>query len=293
MNFLKSVEEEITESLKENSFEFLRLGLELVEKFDCQYLGSFQTAMANLGIAIELMLKASIANKSFAFLFKGLPDELSMPLSYPENFSDNSMILAMKLRNQKTIEFDEAKGRFFLLHPQNRQEFGGYLSYAREARNNSVHFYLPRFQKYELDRFVYISLKLFQFLVVGGLFKYKANYLDTKFLQTYNEDRVNRIMTAVKQAKERCKEMGFQAKTSHLEDDDMHYVITCPVCSSDSLLNGYYDTKFTTKDDFGNVTPYREFYADSFECNTCGLKAFDPDEIKLIGIESEYYPDLE
>ena len=123
MRLTTIIKDEIIEKLEENSISFLIAGLDLLEQKlndsnpDSCFL-SVQTIIANLCIAIELMLKTIIARDAFAFLYESLPDELFMELAYPEvcKCKSNSHAIEMQKFNTKykTIDFNKAVERFLL-----------------------------------------------------------------------------------------------------------------------------------------------------------------------------------
>lgn len=292
MSRLDAVKEEITNKLELNAGSYLKIGLELFAKLKKQpnlFLNCNETAIGNLGISIELMLKAVIARKSFAFLFKGIPDELFMMLTYHEVVKGNinPYVIELQSLSYGTIQFNEAISRFYILFPEKKQEFKPYLSLLSAVRNNSVHSCLPKFQEYDLERVTYIALRLAKFLYEEvGMFDYYEFTIDDSFLDSFEEERVLRVKKAIEQAKERGKRQSCSELPVDVNSWD-EYVTSCPVCGSYGVLQGY--TEFEAEPDYDeHYDLFLDFFAESFECEACGLKLNDSRELKLAGMESNY-----
>lgn len=286
---LVQIQQNVVNNLEHSAICFLNVGIELFEKYkkpNYYYFGRPETSIANLGIAIELMLKALIAKKSFAFVFKGLSDEIFMKLTYAESFN-KKQLHSIELHNLevKTIELNEAIGRFYILFPDKRQEFKPYFSFLSGIRNTSVHAYLQTFQRYELLRVAYLALKLVEVLKENDLMNGFDILIQTNFLNEYKEEQVVRVNKAVEEAKNKMKQKDFE-RCSISMDEWEYYEANCPICDSGGILEGY--TEFDASAEDGSYDISLFFFANSFECDACGLQLFDSEELQLVGMEISY-----
>lgn len=286
------IKDEIIEKLEENSISFLIAGLDLLEqklngsKPDSCFL-SVQTIIANLCIAIELMLKTIIARDAFAFLYESLPDELFMELAYPEacKCKSNSHVIEMQKFNTKykTIDFNKSVERFIVIFPETRKVFHSYLSEISQIRNQSVHACIPKATDYYIFYALYTALELYQFLREQGLYEIYPLEIDaSSLLKIYEDDKVTRVKRAIATAQNTIKGKFMDDKEPDVLEDWEHYAIHCPICNAEAIVEGF--TDFDNDDSHIFLT----FYSGSFECYNCGLKLLDIQELKIAGIEITY-----
>lgn len=294
MEDLQTVQDEICNGIEKNAIGYLKSGIGLFNsnKKHNVLFKDFQVIIGILGISVELMLKALIARECFPFLYKGLSTDLLLKLIYPEKITGNFQHHFLKLRtfNSKynSIEFNEAIGIFYIMFPDKVKEFKPYFNSISEERNNSVHAYIPSFQKHDVDRFAYISLKLYDLLRTEKKMFNKYGYsVDTKFISQYDQERILRVKDKIKKSKDKLNNVNRIHKkeiSSNLIDWDNIY-INCPVCGSDAILNG--ETDFL---DNGNESVYcwnLIFRGESFGCDCCGLSLDEYEELELAGIDTE------
>jgi hypothetical protein len=283
----KYLVKEISTSFKKSAIDFFRLGIKdfhSIRKFELPH---FQTAVANLCISIELLFKSIIAEKSIRDLYKNLPQEFQIYLSTPEIIPDASTFrkfsVDLKSSAYKTIEFNECISLFYLFYQDEKQKYRPYLSLLSNIRNSSIHAFLPRFQLYDLSKVAYLCIDLFYFILgAKELLLHKEIKEDNiKFMKDYDSERVERVRKSIDAAKEKAKKLDHTGSMISVDDWNI-FVGTCPVCDSDVLLYGYTDPRYEGEDG------YLDFYADSLECEECGLKLDDFEELKLAGVEIHY-----
>ena len=83
---------EIKNKLAETASGYLKIGVERFHNTISQNYESFQPALGNLSISIELMLKTLIAEKAFSFLYTNLPLELQVKLNYQTSSKINILM---------------------------------------------------------------------------------------------------------------------------------------------------------------------------------------------------------
>ncbi len=282
-----SLIKEITSCYRWSALDFFRLGIKdfhSIRKFEPPH---FQAAVANLCISIELLLKSIIAEKSIRDLYKNLPQEFQIYLSNPEIIPDASSFrkfsIDLKSSAYKTLEFDECVSLFYLFFPNEKQKYRPYLSLLSNIRNASIHSFLPRFQLYDLSKVAYISIDLFYFIVGEKelLLKKEIEEDNIKFMKDYDNARVERVRKSIENAKAKAKKLDHTGSMISVNNWNV-LVGTCPVCDSDVRLYGYTAPTYEGEDG------YLDFIADSLECEECGLKLDDFEELKLAGMEIQY-----
>ncbi len=293
-NFIKYIEDtknDIVLSLENSSKAYYQTGMGLFHELRFKTYLEYQPAVGNLCIAIELLLKAIIAQKAFRYLYANIPLEVQIMLTNPEvienDFNPRKFSIELKsFQKYNTIELNSAISLFYHFFPPKRQEFKPYFSLLSAIRNASVHTALPPFQRYDLDRIAYLATKLFQFTEEEKLIPYFHIFSDEKtqkFINNYNSKRIDRVRKAIENAQNNSKKIKHFGRMIISLDEWDYMVISCPICSSDAIISGYTEDNAGYEDD-----PDLSFYADSIECNECGLELFDSQELELAGIETYY-----
>lgn len=280
----KYLVKEISSSFKKSAIEFFLLGIKEFHNIRKYELPHFQTAVANLCISIELLFKSIIAEKSLRDLYKNLPQEFQVYLSKPEIIPDASAFrkfsVDLKSSVYKTLEFNECVSLFYLFYSDEKQKYRPYLSLLSNIRNASIHSFLPKFQLYDSSKVAYICIDLFYFIVGENNLLLNKDIKDDNinFMKEYDNDRVERVRKSIDTARKNAKKLDHTGSMINVDDWNI-YVSTCPVCESDALLYGYTEPRYEGEDN------YLDFFADSLECEECGLKLDDFEELKLAGVE--------
>lgn len=288
-DYIEEIKREVTSSLIRSANAYYLSGMDLFHNLRNKPYLEFQPAIGNLCIAVELCLKAIIAQKGFRYLYSNIPTEVQLMLTNPESL-DSSFRARPFESDLKTfqkfniIELNPSISLFYHFFPSTKQKFKPYLSLLSLIRNVSVHASIPSFQRYDLDRIAYISNRLFVFSTEQGLLSpsYSKFYKETEvFVQTYDAERVDRVHKAIKSAQEKLKSIEHYGLSfsSHGEWEEM--IIQCPICKSDSYLYGY--TELDAGDEDG---PSLGFYADSFYYEECQLELIDAEDLPLAGIDN-------
>lgn len=228
-------------------------------------------------------------------LFKDFPIELRAALQAPKGISKHLNFRAFEIDiragSYKMIELDECISFLGLYYPEFKQSFSSHLRFLSSCRNAAVHSFLPSYRAYELDRTAYLGLNLFDHFRIKKVFKhlfFTPSDPDKKFLKEFDSERIIRVQKAVEEARSKAKKTPHQ---SCMSVDDWHvYVVNCPVCENDAILSGYTDISYS-RDEGGSQ--YLTFFADSFECEECGLSLSDTEELRLAGLETVHDRDSE
>jgi hypothetical protein len=289
-DYVSSINKLYVREVSKAALEYLKVGLSLFHKQQKYYYSQPQIPLGILSISIELMLKTFILSNSFTVLFKDIPLELRLLLTSPSNipgsFRWRKYDIDLKSFSYKTLELEEVISCFFILRPDLKQQFKSHLRFLSKYRNASIHLALPSFQKYELDRTAFLALEILKVVKDIELSSFAWHPLseqDKRFLATFQEERIERVRKIIE--KSQIQSRTIEHDQSYISDNDWDtYVISCPICGNDSILNGYTELKYDQDED-GDFSPYLEFYADSFECEECGLSLKDIDELKLAGMD--------
>lgn len=292
--YCASTQRKIHSELARSGIGYLKTGLELFHKECNSTYPLIEPAIGNLATAVELMIKAFLAKNNLVLLFKDLPLELKILFMCPENLSPDSLNLRIydtELRSfrYKTFELDELIASFYIFFPEKRQVLRPYFRLLSRCRNASIHLSLPSFQRYELERTAYLALNVFQILAdkkyLSSLY-YRLTKEDERFLSEYNEERIERVRNKIEKAKENAKKI--EAKDIGISVDSWDaYETACPICGCGGMLMG--DTQVEADfDEDGIANPYLIFLADTFECDGCGIRLDDVEELKLAGMDIVY-----
>jgi hypothetical protein len=164
---MKKIQNEITRGLVRASVDYGRAGLAFTG--NSPILGQNpQVAIGNLGIAIELLLKAFIAKRSLLLLFKNLPLELrcalSAPTFMPQSFRSLPYEIELKSSTYISLELDEAIAAFSTFSPEIKKRLSSHLRFLSRHRNTCVHAVHPDYREYEVDRTAFLYLTLVEHL---------------------------------------------------------------------------------------------------------------------------------
>jgi len=95
------------------------------------------------------------------------------------------------------------------------------------------------------------------------------------------------VHTKIENAKKQSKTLDL-VERSVFVDGWYTYVTCCPICNSDGVLVGTTEDCFEYDMDGNPEGGGLAFFADSFECDMCGLKLDDVEELRLAGMETDY-----
>ncbi len=283
--------------LTQAGFAYLKNGLVLFHEYRRmrEYV-SPQAAIGNLGIAVELMLKAFIAGKDLSLLFKGLPLEVRVlfacPDSLPSRFNWRALDIDLRSAHHRMIEFNDCLSVFYLFFPEMKSRLQSHLKFLASSRNACVHAFLPSFERYEAERTAYVALQVHQTLNNAKAFEYPGFLSrvvtdeDARFLEAVQGERLERVQKAVAEARERGKKLtGQPSIVLSISDEWNQEIVSCPICGSDAILGGFTDLLNTEPEQNGDMPDaFLQFYPESFLCDECGLTLDDCEELLLAGI---------
>lgn len=291
--YFDSIKEQLCHSLAQSARGYLKTGLESFHKERRSSYSCIQPPIGNLGIGIELMLKTFIVKNNPTLLFKNLPIELKVFFTCPDaiskDFNWRHYDIDIRSFTYKTIDLDECISMFNVFYPEYKQVLKPYFRFLSRCRNASVHASLPFFQKYDLERTAYLTIRILEILNSAKTFGYTAYFLskeDKYFLSTFEEERTERVRRKIEAAKEKSKKLTREMIALSVEDWES-YVTGCPICDSDGILTGYTEVLGDVDED-EIVHPCLDFFADSFGCEECGLILDDVEELRLSGMDIHY-----
>lgn len=295
-SYVKKLQNKYVRSLADAGRDYLRAGLTLFHRHNrVPNYYTPQAAVGNLAVAVELMLKAFIARKNLLLIFKRLPLELrvllSCPADLPKNFNWRAFDVDIKAAKYPSIDLGECISIFFIFFPEMKQRLQSHLRILIRARNASVHSFLPSFQKYEVERAAYVALQIYLKLCDENVYYFcKLDKEDEEFIQRFQDERLQRVQKAIEDAKRRAKDLkGKPLEISYVLDHWETEIVTCPICGSDAILEGYTDIVEWEPDQDGDVPePGLFFFPETFRCDECKLELNDYDELLLAGIPTDF-----
>lgn len=290
--YYNALKQSLSEELARSAEVYLETGLHLFYKN--QQHSAMQPIIGNIAIAIELILKSIIVKKNPILLFNNnLPQELKVAFSAPDEISKDFKwrLFDISLRSFEytTIQLDEAISIFYTCFPKQKQALQPYFKFLSGIRNKSVHASVPSFQKYDLERIVYLSLCLVDHIRNSKEAQweyYDLSENDIEFLKTFDEERTKRVKEKIEKAKEQSKKLKEVSQKS-IDCGCNHYTTICPICNSIGMLSGYSEDDSEDAGD-GGYTISLTFFAEGFECRECGIILSDLKEIELAGMDTTY-----
>ncbi|WP_309045928.1 hypothetical protein [Marinobacter sediminicola] len=283
---VEKLRDQISLDLRSSARSYYEIGIDAFHKSRMKSWVDFQPAIGNLCVSVELLLKSVTAQKALYMLYTGLPDEAKLLLCYPESLSKDhnsvSYISDLKYFSYKTIELEKAASLFFHFYPEIKQEYKGFFFSLSSIRNVSVHASVPDFQRYELESIAYHSTRLFQKISELSVFKYFSFTPDNKtenFLLYYEGEKVKKVKDALDSARKLVKS-GKLGESFSYSDDWTLMIQECPICGENGVYSG------ETEESSDGTCVSLSFLCESFECDACGLRLEDFEELELAGMET-------
>jgi len=277
------VRQNIQRHLSNAAVSYLKLGLSEFHAFLSKAVYG-QALLGNLAIAAELMLKAWLASINLSLVFKDMPPELKAITinqdTVPEGYRFRPYEVELQTARYKTPDLNECINYFAFYFPKEKQYLGSHLKFISDYRNKSVHSFLPEFQKYEVDRSAYVALRIYQILEQKGVFQFWTHKLtdqDYLFLERFSSERVLRVRKAIEEASKKAKTVSHDIPLDIVADKMK--IVSCPICGNDAMVYGEPEQE----EEDGEI--FEWFWAESFECDQCGLKLEDAEELEMAGIE--------
>lgn len=284
---LKELKSEIARNLAASAVAYYRVGVAEFLRVERQAWTTYQAAVGNLAIAIELMLKAFVASRCFRKLYVGVPEELDVVLRCekpPSVFSLRPFENALRSFEYKTIELDQAVNIYWIYFPEQKTDLHSYFSLLSTTRNISVHGALAEFQRFDLGRVSYLAIKLMQHLQHEKILfePMDIRTKSKKIVARFDQQRVERVKNKIREAKIAAKKLTGNKLSIVLAPDDLEgMALPCPICGSDVYVTGY-----TSPDDTGEEgSSSLSFHPDGFLCEECGLEITDSRDFPLVGLE--------
>jgi hypothetical protein len=281
---------EIERNLAATATAYYRIGITEYLNAEARMWESYQAAVGNLAIAIELMLKAFVARNCFRKLYVGLPDELDIFLSQtetpPPSVSLRPFEDALRSFEQKTIELNQAIAIYEIYFPDKKLELHSYFNFLATTRNVSVHGALPDFQRHDLTRVSYLAISLIKHLEEQRILTEPADLaLKTKDIQKrFDRERVERVTKKIRAARQIAKRLTGKRNAIFTNPNDFEeLVLPCPICSTDIVTAGYTEEKIVSEDD-----AFLTYFLNEFRCSECGLEIDDPRDLRLVGLSETH-----
>lgn len=246
-----------------------------------------QVALVNIAIGCELLIKAYLARKSVALIFSDLSPEDQVALQCPKELKKgqrSNSAVKLKFREMKTRQFDDCLSMLYVFEPQLRERFGSGLKRISLMRNVGAHQVLSSHAVHEVDRSADVVLQLFEELKAEAKCWRPQNKEDAAFLKRFSAERNAAVKKAIEDARKRFQAEAFLLSEFDKDDCDWEeYGIECPVCGSTANLAGTTEYERSGRDPEDEMLT---FFASSFECDGCGLKLGDEEEMRLAGIDT-------
>jgi hypothetical protein len=281
---------EIETNLAASARAYYRIGITEYLNAEARMWESYQAAVGNLAVAIELMLKAFVARSCFRKLYVALPDELDIFLSQtdtpPASVSLRPFEDALRSFDQKTIDLNQAISIYEIYFPDRKAELHSYLAFLAATRNVSVHAALPDFQRHDLNRVSYLAISIMKHLEKQKILVEPADLaLKTQdILKRFDRERIERVTKKIKTARHNAKRLTGKRNAIFTNPHNFdELVIPCPICGTEIITSGYTEEKIVAEDD-ASLT----YFLSEFHCTECGLEIDDPRDLRLAGLSATH-----
>lgn len=280
---------EIERNLAASARAYYRIGIAEYLNAEARMWESYQAAVGNLAIAIELMLKAFVARNCFRKLYAGLPDELDIFLSHtgtPPSVSIRPFEDALRSFEQKTIDLNQAIAIYEIYFPDKKLELHSYFNFLANTRNVSVHGALPDFQRHDLTRVSYLAISLIKHLEEQKILTEPADLAakTNDILRRFDRERVERVTKKIKEARQIAKRLTGKRNAIFTNPNNFEeLVLSCPICGTEIVTSGYTEEKIVSEDD-----AFLTYFLNEFHCTECGLEIDDPRDLRLAGLSETH-----
>jgi len=231
---------------------------------------------------VNRLLAVMVAKRCFCALLPRAAPELRAILAHPETIPRSANLVHWKKQlstaDPEWLPANERVHLFGLLYPEQKQPlhtgFQVFLSVAEQVRREMSLLH-PNYLL--AGRMAWLTIEVFNALKSSGIFDeyaYRLSTADLRFMNEYNEARVQRVDYALYCAgkKKKAPAPGFPARPAGRWEQLAN---TCPVCDETGLLNGYSELEETA------TGLHLTFYATGFDCSGCGLQLWDLTELFL------------
>jgi hypothetical protein len=275
---------------------YMRVGLELLHQ-NPDELWIRQAAAGNLGVTIELLAKAFVADRQLGLVMK----EDSLPVRTFEHVPDTVLgspkyqriAYGLMLGTAATRDAEEVLAVLYDLVPEVADEIKWLLEKRLGPwRNSSVHSVYPA-NLHRLEALGWAALRLRSILADQGFDLADAAYAptaeDATFLEAFEADRVRALETKVNEAQDRATRMGDPVEVE-IEDGYVEVSGSCPVCHRAAKLSGGAWVDEEVEDDDGDLHLLQviQFTTERLECPNCGLRLEGPWELGQLGLEVSF-----
>jgi hypothetical protein len=263
---------------------YLKTGLIESKKLDGMAVRQRQHALGNMCVGLELMIKAYVASRSPFLVFAKLSPEQSARIAQfledTEKFPWERVNALLAGSAARSIGFEEAVQFFEEFFPGEKEKIAADLRILRYARNAAVHFVLPEFHQHELRRAAFVGVAVHDVILAARADHraFSPGQIDADlraFVKNYKKDKAAKVQEKLAAAAKK----GAQLKgtTFMMVWGDQVREANCVVCGNDGVATGFVD-----KDHANRVAG---IYFDTFECESCGLKLEDSEELEMAGME--------
>lgn len=299
-NYIIELKKKYTEDLGRSSLEFLDTGVDLFHRHLNMESSCMHIAISTLSAGLELALKAFLAEKNLGTIFKDIPAEMRVLLTCPESipnfFEWRRFDPDIRSDKHETIDLNDCISCFYIFFPHIKQLLMPHINFLLRRKSTSFRNIITQVEIYDLQRTGYAVLQILSLL--GGddssrLFYYSLNDRDKKFVDTFEKIRIERVKLAIDQANESAYSLNADSAEAVITHGWDSFATRCPVCGYNGYLSGY--SEIAIGEDEEGPKPSLDFFPTTFECDVCGLKLNDIEELKLanMGILYDRSEDIE
>lgn len=289
MSASESLGHDLSKPLAAAAAAYLETGLNLFHRKRSEA-GHAQAAIGNLAAGIDLAIKALLAHADPALAFKDLPIEARAMLAAgpaAKGFNGRPYELDLRDFSFDTLSHEDAVRAFYVFFPERKQALRPYFKLLHELHTLSLQASLGTVKPHEPARMAYLALAVAS-LVSKWIEVYKLSDGDTAFVRRYETDRAARVEKRLEAALEKAKSLKVDITFNDPAPPDgwESFDARCPVCKNWAFVSGTTDIRCEKKG--GEEEESLDFFADTFDCDACGLLLDDVEELKIAGLAIVY-----
>jgi len=254
--------------------------------------GQKQALIGCFAAGIDLALKSFLARMNPILIFRNLPREVEAYLAasdeVPESFQSNAMRLDLRDFVFEMLPLKKILPAFCVFFPKERQRLRPYFRLLLELHPQVLGGSLGEIRPLELERVVYLACRLAGMIAQDGRaqFSFLPSPKHVQFVREYDAVREKSVRARIVAAKEKARSLKVDIAYNDpgVVDGWETFEARCPICKNWGFLSGVTEIRC----DVSGEKESLEFLSDSFDCDACGLKLDDLEELILADIPATH-----
>ncbi|MCE5250910.1 hypothetical protein LLG96_11880 [bacterium] len=292
-DYIHELKTRYTEDLARSAREFLEIGVNLFHRHRSSEGEFSRTAVDMLSTGTELSIKAFITEKNLGLIFRDIPPEirvfLSCPESIPHFFQWRTFEPDIRAGTFETLDLNECISCFYIFFPHIKQLLLPHLRFLSMWGNKLGHNAQIPIEPFEFERSGYAVFQILSLLnenESSNLVYHTLTDTDRQFMASFETMRIERVKMAIDQAKSQAYEFSERGIEAIMSQNWDTFTAQCPICGYRGHLYGYTEIAIGEAEDGPQAS--LDFFATMYNCDGCGLKLNDIEEMMLANMAILY-----